>query len=625
MSLGTPGPIEPYGRQDPGEGEIGMVSMFRKMFQILTRRERWSFLVLMVLVTGMATLDVLGVASIMPFLTLAANPNVITTNRWLAMAYKMSGVDGVTAFLTLLGGVSLGLLVFGNAYKVLTTWLLLRFIQMRNHSLARRMLLGYMRQPYAFFLDRSSSDLGKNVLQETGTVVSGVLTPCMDIISRLVVAVALALFLFLVDPVLALFMLTVVGSTYATIFALVRRKLGKAGEIRSWSMRQRFKVASEALQGIKDIRILGREAYFLERFSRASKQLAEGMAFSQVISQVPRFAMETVAFGGLMVIVMYSLVVSGNQAAELLPMIGLYAFAGFRLMPAMQQIFNGVSVLRYHQSALQLLLEDMERLGQEALESPLDAKAAAKLPFEKDIELDDVFFSYDGAKDVLKGLSLEVAKNTTVGIAGSTGAGKTTLVDLLLGLVEPVGGTVRVDGKPLTKENLRNWQRNIGYVPQVIFLCDDTMAANIAFGVSEDAIDMDAVVRAAKIASLHEFITQDLPQGYATNIGERGIRLSGGQRQRIGIARALYHDPDVLVFDEATSSLDGLTEAAVMQSIDSLARKKTIIMIAHRLSTLRNCDEVFVLESGRVAEKGRYDDLISIGSRFAVMATQHKE
>jgi len=181
-----------------------------------------------------------------------------------------------------------------------------------------------------------------------------------------------------------------------------------------------------------------------------------------------------------------------------------------------------------------------------------------------------------------------------------------------------------VDGVALTRESLRSWQRNIGYVPQVIFLCDDTMAANIAFGVPEDAIDMEAVIRAAKIASLHEFITLEMPQGYATNIGERGIRLSGGQRQRIGIARALYHDPDVLVFDEATSSLDGLTEAAVMQSIDSLARKKTIIMIAHRLSTLRNCDAVFVLEGGRVAEKGRYDDLISTGSKFAVMATQHK-
>jgi len=314
-------------------------------------------------------------------------------------------------------------------------------------------------------------------------------------------------------------------------------------------------------------------------------------------------------------VVLYLIAQSGSFASAM-PIIALYAFAGYRLMPALQQIYGAVTQLRFAGPALDALHADLMIL-QPAHPNPSQDDIVLK----QAITLNDVQYRYPNAPQLaLKNLSLTIPAKSTVGLVGTTGSGKTTTVDLILGLLEAQQGTLEVDGQVITEHNRRPWQRAIGYVPQQIYLADDTVAANIAFGVNAKDIDQHAVERAAKIANLHDFVASELPQQYQTTVGERGVRLSGGQRQRIGIARALYHNPQVLILDEATSALDNLTEQAVMEAVHNLGHEITVILIAHRLSTVRQCDRIYLLERGEVRTSGTYDELIASNQQFAAMA-----
>jgi ABC-type multidrug transport system fused ATPase/permease subunit len=314
---------------------------------------------------------------------------------------------------------------------------------------------------------------------------------------------------------------------------------------------------------------------------------------------------------------------------QIMPMLAVYAFAIMRIVPGFQAAFQNVTVIRYHRHIVESVLNDMTTLAlpPDISDKQVLGAVLPPLPFTRDLELKKVQFSYQSSREpVLRGIDLRIAKNTTVGLVGATGCGKTTLVDVIMGLLPPSDGSILVDGTPvITSEThegpgLAAWQRNFGYVPQQIFLSDDTVAANIAFGIPEDMRDSAAVERAARIANLHDFIAGELPGGYNTLVGERGVRLSGGQRQRIGIARSLYHDPNILMLDEATSALDSITEDAVMDAIHNLLHSKTVIIIAHRLSTVQECDMVCLMEKGLVTARGTYDELIKSSPRFRAMA-----
>jgi ABC-type multidrug transport system fused ATPase/permease subunit len=319
----------------------------------------------------------------------------------------------------------------------------------------------------------------------------------------------------------------------------------------------------------------------------------------QASTVLPRFAFETIAFGAILLIAVYLIAMRRDMSA-VIPVISLYAFAGYRMMPAFQHIYAGITQIRFHSGALDLLSEDLARTA------PLPPESTPALPFQREIVLRDVSFAYPQTSAALRTVSLSIRANTTVAVVGASGAGKTTLIDVLLGLLRPQTGDIRVDGVDIDNSNVRAWQRNIGYVPQQIYLVDDSVAANIALGVPPEHIDRAAVEHAARIANLHDFIIGSLPNHYDTVIGERGIRLSGGQRQRIGIARALYADPSVLVLDEATSALDGVTESAIMEALGALAHKKTIVIIAHRLSTVEKCDVIYLMNEGRVVGQGSF-------------------
>jgi ABC-type multidrug transport system fused ATPase/permease subunit len=374
------------------------------------------------------------------------------------------------------------------------------------------------------------------------------------------------------------------------------------------------------MTSIKDVKILGVERPFLERFAGPTRRMAVVQAKGAVISEAPRYLLEAMALGAMLVLILYLLFSGTGTLVDILPTLGIFAFAGMRVFPALQTIYRELGKLRVSKPAVDELFADMMETRARALDWPAEAEGP-RLALGDRLELDAVAYAYPAAnRTALAGLDLTVPARSTLGIVGGTGAGKTTLVDLILGLLWPDAGAIRVDGVAVTKVNLRAWQDNIGYVPQQISLIDDSVAANIAFGVPKERVDMAAVERAARIAELHGFVTTELPQGYATRVGDRGVRLSGGQRQRIGIARALYRDPDVLILDEATSALDNLTEKAVMDAVHNLGRAKTIIMIAHRLSTVQGCDAIIMMEQGRIVARGTYEELLGTNLKFRAMA-----
>jgi ATP-binding cassette, subfamily B, bacterial PglK len=589
-----------------------MPELIRKLFDLLTRREKVQLLGLVAVLLLVAVVEVAGIASIMPFMAVVTNPGVIHTNEWLNNVFVALGFQNEQAFLIFLGVFALVLLVLSNFIKAASTWLTLRYHNRLNYLMARRLLARYMAQPYSFFLNRNTAELGKNILTEVRTVVSGVLSPATRVVSSSLVIIAIMSLLIAVDPSVALAIATVLGSVYGAIYLVARRRLSVIGQQQIQANAEKYKSAGEGMSGIKDLKVLGREQTLLLRFATAAELHARNNVTAGVISQMPRFALEIVAFGGITLVVLH-LLGKGQEGAHVVPLLALYAFAGYRLMPALQELFASFAELRQNAPALELLHRDLAHTGagQDDPEARLAANSHAKpLPFTRDIELRNLSFRYEGAKDpALRSVNLVIQSNTSVGLVGPTGCGKTTTVDIILGLLSPSEGAMLVDGIEITQHNLPNWQRNLGYVPQQIYISDDSVARNIAFGMPDREIDMGAVRHAARIANLAEFVETELPQGYETQIGERGLRLSGGQRQRIGIARALYRDPKVLVMDEATSALDGITEESVMDAVRTLSRKKTVILIAHRLTTVRECDVIYVLDHGRIVSTGTYEDL----------------
>ncbi len=577
-----------------------MLETARKLFALLDRRDCIQLALLFVAVLGMAFLQMASIAAVLPFLSVAANPGLVTSNAWLSWAFETGGFTSANNFLVALGSGALLALVISNAWMAATQWAQYRFVRGRTHALSTKLLKHYLFQPYVYFLRRNSGDLSKNVLAEVEQVTGGVLMPGLQLVTRAMVALVIVALLVALDPFLALLVTTVLGGLYGIFYIAVRRTLAGLGASRVAANTARYVAAGEALGAIKDVKLLGKEESFLSRFRKASSEITATVARAQIISDLPRYALETIAFGGVLLIALY-LILRGDALQQVIPVLGLYAFAGYRLMPCLQQIFQALSKLRFGAAALENLHKELLGLGTQPVTSRSNGQRPSLLPLYHRLELEELTFTYPGAEaPTLKGITLSISANDTVGIMGPSGSGKTTLVDVILGLLRPEQGTLLVDGTPLTEHNLRAWQATLGYVPQHIYLSDESIAANIAFGVPPAEIDMKAVQHAARLAQIHEFVMSDLPERYWTVVGERGVRLSGGQRQRIGIARALYHDPALLVLDEATSSLDPETEAGVMAAIASLSGTRTILIIAHRESSLQGCDDILWLDSGRL-------------------------
>jgi ATP-binding cassette, subfamily B, bacterial PglK len=581
---------------------------------LLTSQERKRAGLLLAMMLIMALLDMIGVASIVPFMAVLTNPSIVETNLILNKMFQVSNIFGVEnnqQFLFALGILVFTLLIFSLIFKALTTLVQVQFVQMRQYSIGKRLVEGYLQQPYSWFLSRHSADLGKTILSEVGNVVGGGMNPLMEGIAKSMIATAIIVLLFFTNPKLTLTIGFGFIIVYGFIYKFTSGYLNRIGKENLKNNQLRYTAVSEAFGAAKEVKVGGLEQIYIKRFSNPTQIFLRNHALSQVIALLPRFALEAIAFGGIMLMILYLMRQSGS-INNVLPIISLYVFAAYRLMPAIQGIYGSFTRVAFVGPSLDKLCNDMKNL--KTFYSNHDKGI---LSLNKTIALKNIIYNYPNtSRTALRNINININAKTTVGLVGATGSGKTTTVDIILGLLEAQKGTLEVDGQVITHQNSRAWQRSIGYVPQHIYLSDDTVAANIAFGVDPKNINQEAVEKSSKIANLHEFVMGELPKQYQTTIGERGIRLSGGQRQRIGIARALYHNPKVLILDEATSALDNLTEQAVMDAVNNLGKNITIILIAHRLSTVKKCDKIFLLERGELKNEGTFEELVKVNNNF---------
>jgi ATP-binding cassette, subfamily B, bacterial PglK len=594
-----------------------VIAVYRMIFSLLDGRERRQFLVLTCVMVLVALMEVIGISAVLMLLNVLSTPDLIQSNAVLALLRERSGLTDQFSFMVMLAAVVLGVVFFGLAVKAGGTYASIRFASMRGYTIASRLLASYLSQPYAWFLTKNSSEIARNVLLEVDGLVNRVLAPAFRLVANAILVVAIVTLLMVVDPAITLLAAGLLGGSYALVYLALRERLRRIGIELMAAAGERFRVAQEAMGGIKDVKLLGLEAGYETEFRKAAHRTARSQAAIGVVSELPRFALEAISFGTLLALILILLFRQNGNIAEIVPVLGVFALSVMRLLPALQQIYHALASLRGARAMLETIAADHA-----AAVPPAGAGDVAEpMRLTQRVELTGIGFTYASAgRAALTGLDMAIEARTTIGIVGGTGAGKTTLVDLLLGLLSPDDGTISVDGTVIRPETMRAWQKTLGYVPQSIYLIDDTIAANIAFGVPKDRIDMAAVERAARTAALHDFVLSDLPQGYQTVVGERGVRLSGGQRQRIGIARALYRDPALLIMDEATSALDNITERVVMEAVQNIRADKTIILIAHRLSTVRTCDTIFLLEQGRVVAQGTYDELVRGNETFRKMA-----
>lgn len=597
-------------------------STLRKAWALLDVRERRSagFVLLIMMISALSAAVMVG--SIVPFIAVLADPSTVEATPSLRWAYECFGFTSVYQFLIALGVACFAAIVAGSLLQVLRAWAVARYSYRHAHALSQRLLARYLAQPYPFFLDRNSGDMGLRVLVESRQVIAQFLRPVAELLAATLTTAAIAGLLLMLNPLIALSAFAALGGTYALIYAFTHRMLNELGRERLENNRLRHRVATDALSGIKSIKLVGRESAYAERFAGPSRAFSRAEIRIDVISQVPRFALQAIALSGVILLCLVladsGVVRSDSDLGGFFSTLGLFVFAAQRLLPELSKLYSGLAQLQTGQALVDKLYDELVTQGQTAT---LPDTTPAALGLSHSLVLDQVTYTYpESERAGLHEVSLRIRAGEKIGIVGCTGSGKTTLADIILGLLEPESGRLLVDRVPISRHNQRAWMRSVGYVPQDIFLSDAPIADNIALGIAPEQIESERLERAAQTARIDQFIKDELPKGYQTHVGERGVRLSGGQRQRIGIARALYYDADLIVFDEATSALDTVTEADVMTAIDALPGNKTVLIIAHRLSTVKRCDRIVVLDMGHLVGCDTWDALMAENTAFQRIA-----
>ncbi len=571
-----------------------MLSSLKQLWQILSPLDKRKVIYVFILVMGMAFIESAGVISIMPFLAVLSNPNVVESNSYLKQLYDFTGAANKQNFILYLGFLSLFVVICSTVFKIVTQYAVNRFASLQRHYFSTRLLKTYLQQNYEFFIQRNSATLAKNILSEVDQLIWTMILPALTLMSYGVVLLSMVGILLLYDPLMAIATAFVLGLFYASIYMLVRKKLTQIGQEFTQANKERYQTCQEALAGIKDVMINNAEHGYIKQFEESSRVFARHIATRETLGQVPLNVIETVGYGCLIGLAML-LVVSGKEVSHILPVLGLYGFAAYRMLPAAQNMYRAISQIKFSEQVLSVLKPEFA-LEKDELKH-IEKDSTQYLKFENSIRLENISFAYPNRMEspILNNFSLEIKKNASLGIVGKSGSGKSTLMDIMLGLLFPQQGKVYIDDIELTADNITQWRDLVGYVPQNIYLADKSIAENIAFGVAKIDIDLKRVEFVARQAQIDDFIQSQLPLGYHTLVGERGVMLSGGQRQRIGIARALYKNPQVLFMDEATSALDTETEQAVNEAIQNLNGKMTMVIIAHRESAIIGCSKTLSL------------------------------
>ena len=595
-----------------------MFKLISNLFNLLSPNQRKRFYVLQLLVILMTIVEILGVASIIPFMALVGDMTQLQQDTFIAKFYQMSGINSESQFVFVLGICVLIMLFISMVISVFTVWGLSMFANKIGTEIADRLYAHYLNQDWLFHASGSSAQLTKKIATETMRVTGAVLVPLMQLNSKVILSLLMSISIFVYDPKVAAIGLSIFAISYFFLFKGVRNRLNKNGIAISEVNEERFRLMNEGFGGIKDVLLMGRDNDFIDRFNKTGKTLAYSQGINAALAQAPRYFVELLAFGSMISLILYLIASHNGNLGMILPIISVYAIGTIKLLPAFQQIYSSIAIIRANIPAFESIQQDL-------YDSLIRAETSKKVEKsylypKKEISLEKVRFTYPNKKDpALDGLSISIPINSVIGIVGPSGSGKSTLIDILLGLIEPDQGKLKIDNKIIDIKNCRSWQNTIGFVAQSIFLSEGSIAENVAFGIPNNEIDYKQVEYALKLAHLTE-LTKSLKEGIHTKVGERGIQLSGGQRQRIGIARALYHKAEVLVFDEATSSLDGITEKMIMEAIHNFSGQKTIILIAHRLKTVQKCNKIFFIDNGKVADQGTYDELINKNEKFKSMS-----
>lgn len=599
-----------------------MLGELLKLFLLLTTQQRIRLVRLQFLVLLMAIAEVAGVVSIGPFMALVGDIDQLQGQGFLADLYRRSGLDEPRYFLAAIGMFVLFMLGIATSISIWTTWRFAMYGNQIGAELSSRLFEHYMHKSWLYHANSSSSELTNRIMQECGRVTQNIVIPFLKLNAKLFLAVAMAMTIIWLDPVVALIGITVFFLAYLLLYRTVRKKLIVNGVAISEAQRSRFKILNNSFGGVVDVLLLGRQRVFVDRFRVSSNTLATALGVNSVLAQVPGYVMELVAFGSVILLTIYLLVVHDGSLGAMLPILSIYALAGFKMLPSFQQVYSGLTQIRSNLVAFHSISEELvaTSVSTQKTGDTLKCRRDGKMSPNIKVQMSEVGLTYPGRSlPALTDVSIEIPARGTVGLVGASGSGKSTAIHILLGLLQPDTGRVTVDGISISRENLDLWQNTIGFVPQQVFLSEVSIRENVAFGIEPNNIDDELVERALELANLRKTVAA-LPDGIKTHVGERGVQLSGGQQQRIGIARALYHDPDVLVFDEATSSLDGLSEQAIMEAIHGFSGNKTIVMIAHRLSTVRQCEVIYFFENGRVQDSGTFSDLVARNSAFREMA-----
>ncbi|MBM7604642.1 ABC-type multidrug transport system fused ATPase/permease subunit [Metabacillus crassostreae] len=581
-----------------------MIETIKKILMLFNKKEKRKLTMLFLMIVIAALFETLGIGMIVPLVGIVTNPNLIQEQAILFSIYKLFNFQSTTTFIVFLVVFLLIIFILKNIYLLIFNYVQNRIILNQQVKLSRNLFNEYLTKPYTFHLQRNTADLQRNINEEVPKVFQGIIMSTFHLITELLVITCILVLLLITSPIATIASSILLVGSVLLFLKFFREKISHLGNEQQKVSGLMIKWINQGLGASKEVKVSGKERFFINSFTNQSQIKANNSLYMKMLDQVPRYFIETLLVS-VVLTTMVIIIFQGNNTTNLVSTMALFAMAAFRLMPSFNRVVAMISSIRYSKPALNVIYEDllMNKDNLSNFDSINDMDSVVlnngHRTFRDSIKLNNVSFRYPNEKNYsINDVSLTIPIGQSIAFIGESGAGKTTIVDIILGLLRPDKGDILIDDKKLNSQ-ISIWQKKIGYIPQTIFLSDDTISANVAFGVEKKQIDEKAVWRALEQAQLKEYV-ESLPDQLETIIGERGVRLSGGQRQRIGIARALYHNPEILFMDEATSALDNETEKGIMTAIDSLKGEKTLIIIAHRLSTIQNCDIVFKINKGKL-------------------------
>ncbi len=579
--------------------------MVKQLAYIFDKREKRIIVALFIAAIVGSMLECLGTGIFMPFVEILMDTSIVHNNKYLKFFYRTFHFKSEENFLIAFAAGIIVIFIVKNMYLIVEKYVIYRFSYSTQRKISTRLLKAYMSEPYTFHLNKNISILQRSMQEDVNQFTNAIIH-FMELIIEITVCIALGIYLFDVShsiTVIVVALLIICVGVFTAISRKFAKNLGKDSQVYKAKI---YQWMNQALGGIKEVKILNREKYFVDEYEACYKKYAKGLRISRLLGVVPKYIVEMVSISGLLLAIIFKMKYGQRDIISFIPQLATFAMAAFRLLPSVGRINEHVSCIMYAVPSVELVYNDLKEIHDIQQNSVVENRSEWKL--KNEIVVYDIRYKYPDTEEyVINKASFSIKKGQAVALIGESGAGKTTMADIILGLLTPEYGKIKADGIDIFK-NLDVWHRGIGYIPQNIYLSDDTIRNNVAFGIKEEDIDDTAVENALEKAQLFDFV-EGLSDGVETIVGDRGVRLSGGQRQRIGIARALYHNPEILVLDEATSALDNETESAVMEAIENLHGEKTMIIIAHRLTTIKNADVIFEVNNGEVTEKNKKDIL----------------